>query len=139
MEEEEEEEDERDHRFGKFQPLKIELECPVFNGGPSSDKFEFRTFLKRFEFCTATLENEADKLLHLKSKLQGRAFKLIANLDVTSDNYVRGLNLLKEKFRNTDVIRDKIFEEILPQPENSSSTKNSSSAPRNIKKNMLNK
>lgn len=66
-------------------PVKRQLDCPKFSGMSIDDKFSFRTFLKKFEFCTDSL-NKADRLLVLKSKLDGDAFDIISSLDVTSDN-----------------------------------------------------
>lgn len=99
-----------------IRPLGLNLECPIFSGSNSSDIFEFRSFLGRFEFCTSNL-GKADRMLLLKSKLGGQAFDLVSSLDITPENYDLALASLKDKYLNPSLIKNRIFEEIIPPSE----------------------
>ena len=78
------------------------LNIKTFTGKPT----EWPTFIESFE--TAVDSNGAlsniQKFQYLKSYLSGQAEICIEGFLLTNDNYKEALNLLKERFRNTQLI-----------------------------------
>ena len=90
--------------------------CQRFDGG-KADKFDFKFWLSQFETMIAASKHMADrfKLSALRNHLtyNGLAFRIIADLEMTDDNYQVALNLLKEEFLDVNSITDELFKEIL--------------------------
>ena len=80
------------------------LELPTFSG----DVMEFHTFWDLFKSAVHDKHDiaDAEKFQYLKAQLKGVALKAINGLRVAADNYSVAVDILLEKYGNTDVIID---------------------------------
>ena len=81
----------------------------------NTDKLEFKNFLLQFNNCVDSSGKLTDssKLTYLRSFLSGYAFKVIAHLSISDDNYAVALTLLKDEFLDVPYIVDSRFQQIL--------------------------
>ena len=91
-------------------PIKINVECPVFNGD-EKDCLEFKNWLVHFEAVVKTEKHwtEETKITYLKSKVLKNAAQFIAHLDARAGNYDACLKALKEQYEDESFIVDEYF------------------------------
>ncbi|KAJ8913119.1 hypothetical protein NQ315_006037 [Exocentrus adspersus] len=107
------------------------IRLPMFSGD-TQGWISFHDTYKRLIHDKANLKN-VEKLLHLKTCLKDNAFKVIAHLETTDDNYEIAWNLLKERFENKAVIINNHIRAILNLPK---LTKSSPAALRDLSDNI---
>jgi len=91
-----------------------ELKCEHFSG-EGSTHLEFHNFLSCFNNIVGNRKDITDstKLTYLKSFLRGYASKLVQHLQVSDENFVIAINLLKTEFLNVDALVDDLFRKLL--------------------------
>ena len=89
-----------------------DIKCISFSGEPTED---YQRFWQIFDtaICSNNDLNDADKLLHLNTNLTGYAAKLIKNLSITNDNFLKAKEILDKEFLDIPFIINSIFEKIL--------------------------
>ncbi|XP_056647327.1 uncharacterized protein LOC130451990 [Diorhabda sublineata] len=60
--------------------------------------------------------SQVEKLYYLQGRLRGEAEKLIQQLELTDENYLVALRILRERFENKKIIIDKHVEELFNMP-----------------------
>ncbi len=90
-----------------------ELKCSTFAGG-DRDKFHYKNFVAQFKNCIEGFNlSPMNKLLYLRSYLQGYALNIISHLSITDSNYVLAWELLDKEFLDTNEIIHDLFKIIL--------------------------
>ena len=91
-----------------------DLKCDNFSGEGSTN-LQFHTFLTQFNNIVGFRNNltNSTKFTYLKTYLKGYALKLVQHLQVSDDNYLIGLDLLKSEFLYKDALIDDLIKKIL--------------------------
>ena len=91
-----------------------EIKCKTFSG-KSTDKFEFKNFLKQFQNCVDSCERLTDsgKLNYLKGYLTDYAFSTISHLSISDENYQVAISTLKDEFLDEKFIIDESLKQLL--------------------------
>jgi hypothetical protein len=90
-----------------------QLTLPIFKDN-DSDVFAFKNFLAHFKNAVALHPgiSDAQKMIYLRSALQGRAFQLIQSLSVSANNYVAAMTLLRGEFLQQDTLISYTLEQL---------------------------
>ena len=77
------------------------LEILTFSGDP----IEYRGFWDQFSSSCGSNDDlsDNDKFCHLHGVLKGPALDLISGLSLSCSNYVKAVELLKDRFRNRQI------------------------------------
>ena len=97
-------------------PSRNFVKCPQFSGN-SADRLTFKFWLSQFETMLAAGREMSGryKLSSLRNHLvtSSLAFRLIADIEITDDNYETALDALKAEFLDLPLNRDLLFEQLL--------------------------
>ncbi|XP_056637689.1 uncharacterized protein LOC130445826 [Diorhabda sublineata] len=90
------------------------IDLPIFDG----DKKKWVFFIQRFQALVDQNQqlSQVEKLYYLQGRLRGEAEKLIQQLELTDENYLVALRILRERFENKKIIIDKHVEELFNMP-----------------------
>ena len=111
--------DKQEKKEAKLSSVKLpKLELLPFNG----NKLKWKEFWDSFE-CTVhknTKLTDIEKLSYLQSKIVGEASGAIAGLALSNENYRLAVNLLKERYGNSQKIGDLHYSKLIniPPPKN---------------------
>ena len=86
---------------------------PFFHSkGDATDYLAYKSFIKKFEYFTISVENDVDKLWWLFSSIKGDAYELIKYLSLEEANYNIALERLNKTYLDVDKIKQSIINHI---------------------------
>ena len=86
---------------------------PFFHSkGDATDYLAYKSFIKKFEYFTVSVENDVDKLWWLFSSIKGNAYELIKYLSLEEENYNIALERLNKTYLDVDKIQQAIINRI---------------------------
>jgi len=100
-----------------------DIKCDSFSGEGVSN-LEFHSFISQFDNIIGLRTNLTNsiKFTYLRSYLRGYALKLVQHLQITDQNYLTALDLLKSEFLNKPALVEDLLQRLLdlkPKPDQS--------------------
>jgi hypothetical protein len=89
------------------------LQCPTFSGEGKS-VMEYQSFETQFQNIIGSRKiTNSSKLIYLKSYVVGYASKLLSHLQISDENYLLALELLRKEFLNKTTLRNELYRKLI--------------------------